>query len=69
MLKTVIAFIQKNIKITFLVVLLTTLFVLIIAFDRGENAAHELIKSILKEYKYCRKVMKKHFNNNLFMSQ
>ena len=32
---------------------------------RGENAAYEFIKAILKEYKYCRKVMNKHFNKNL----
>ena len=36
---------------------------------RGENAAYEFIKAILKEYKYCRKVMNKHFNKNLFMSK
>ena len=28
---------------------------------KGENAAYEFIKAILKEYKYCKKVMKKHF--------
>ena len=26
---------------------------------RGENAAYEFINAILKEYKYCKKVMKK----------
>ena len=31
----------------------------------GENAAYEFTKVILKEYKYCRKVMNKHFNKNL----
>ena len=31
----------------------------------GKNAAYEFIKAILKEYKYCKKVMKKHFNKNL----
>ena len=36
---------------------------------RGENAAYEFIKAILKEYKYCKKVMKKHFNKNLIMSE
>ena len=30
----------------------------IVAF-RVENAAYESIKAILKEYKYCKKVMKK----------
>ena len=32
---------------------------------RGKNAAYEFIKAILKEYQYCKKVMKKH----LFMSE
>ena len=36
---------------------------------RGENAAYEFIKVILKEYQYCKKVMKKHFNKNLIMSE
>ena len=36
---------------------------------RGENAAYEFIKAILKEYKYCKKVMNKHFNENMVMSE
>ena len=36
---------------------------------RGENAAYEFVKSILKEYKYCRKVMSKQCNKNLIMSE
>ena len=36
---------------------------------RGENTAYEFIKTILKEYKFCRKVMNKHFNKNLIMSK
>ena len=36
---------------------------------KGENAAYEFIKSILNEYKYCKKVIKKHFNKNLIMSE
>ena len=36
---------------------------------RGENAAYEFIKAILKEYKYRKKVMKKHFNKNLIVSE
>ena len=37
---------------------------------RGENAAYEFDKAILKEYKYCKKVEKKpHFNKNLTMSE
>ena len=57
---------QKNIKMTFLVVLLTNLFVYdkftkpIVVF-RGENAAYKFIEAILKEFEYCKKVMKKHF--------
>ena len=52
----------------FLVVMLLKLFALIIDFSkpivvyRGENDAYEFIKAILKEYKYCKKVMKEHFN-------
>ena len=34
-----------------------------------ENAAYEFIKVIFKEYEYCKKVMKKHFNKNLIMSE
>ena len=36
---------------------------------RGENAAFKFIKAIFKEYEYCKKVMKKHFNKNLIMSE
>ena len=36
---------------------------------RGENAAYEFIKATLKEYKYCKKVMNKHFYKNLIMSE
>ena len=36
---------------------------------RGENVAYEFIKAILKEYEYCKKVMNKHFNKNLIMSE
>ena len=60
---------QKNIKITFLVVLLTNLFTKPIVVFRGENASYEFIEAILKEYEYCKKVIKKHFNKNLIMSE
>ena len=33
-----------------------------IVIYRGKNAAYEFIKAILKEYKYCKKIMKEHFN-------
>ena len=36
---------------------------------RVENAGYELIKAILKEYQYCKKVMNKHFNKNLIKSE
>ena len=40
-----------------------------IAVFRVENAAYEFIKAILRKYHYCKKVMKKHFNKNLIMSE
>ena len=36
---------------------------------RGKNAAFEFIKAIVKEYKYCKKIVKEHFNKNLIMSE
>ena len=36
---------------------------------RGENAAYKLTETIFKEYQYCKKVMKKHFNKNQIMSE
>ena len=36
---------------------------------RGENAAYKFIEAILKAYEYCKKVMKKHFNKNLIMTE
>ena len=36
---------------------------------RGKNAVYEFIKPILEEYEYCKKVMKKHFNKNVIMSE
>ena len=35
----------------------------------SENAAYEFIKAILKECKYSKKVMNKHFNKNLIMRE
>ena len=40
-----------------------------IAVFRGENAAYEFIREIFEEYQYCEKIMKKHFNKNLIMSE
>ena len=39
-----------------------------IVLYRGKDAFYEFIKSILNEYNYCRKVMKKCFCRNLIMS-
>ena len=64
---------QKSIKITFLVVYkifcVDDKFTKPIVVFRGENAASKFIEAILKEYEYCKKVMKKHFNKNLIRSE
>ena len=36
---------------------------------RGKNAAYEFIKVIFEENKYCKKIMKKHFNKNSMMTE
>ena len=36
---------------------------------RGRNAVNRFIETVLKEYAYCKSVMKKHFNKNLVMSE
>ena len=36
---------------------------------RGVNAAYEFIRSILKEHKYCEKIMKDQFNKNFIMTE
>ena len=75
MLKFMKVLTQKNIKILIYVVLLTGLFVLMIGlvnrlfFFRDENVAYEFIKAIPKNYEYCKKVMKNHFNKNLIISE
>ena len=35
----------------------------------GKNAAYKFIEAIHEEYEYCQKVMKKHFNKNLIMTE
>ena len=40
-----------------------------IVVNRGKIAAYEFIRSILKEHKYCKKIMKKHFNKNLVITE
>ena len=57
---------EKNIKIAFLVVLLTNLFCV---HDEFTKQAYKFIEAILKEYQYCKKLMKKQFNKNLIMSE
>ena len=64
---------QKNIKITFLAVFLTKLFVLIIDltkklfFTEEKLLLRDLLKQFLKSMIIVKKVIKKHFNKN-FMS-
>ena len=41
----------------------------LIAIYRGQNAAYEFIKAILKEYEYSKKRMNIHFNKNWIMSE
>ena len=35
---------------------------------RGKNMVSKFTEAVFKEYDYCKKVMKKHFNKNLEMS-
>ena len=35
---------------------------------RRENATYKLIEAILKEYDYCKQIIKNHFNKNLIIS-
>ena len=60
---------QKNIKITFKVVSVDDRFSKPIVVYRGENAAFKFIEAILKEYEYCKKVVKKYFKKNLIMTE
>ena len=65
----------KNIKITFLVVLLIKLFVLMIdllselLFTEVKMQLMCLLKQFLRSIIYCKNVMNKHFNKNLIMSE
>ena len=49
--------IQKNIKTTFLVVLVIKLFTKATIIYRCKNAAYEFIKAIFEEYKHCKKII------------
>ena len=59
----IMAHTQKNIKITFIAVLLTKLcvdnkFSKKVVLYKGKNAVYKFIKAILEEYDYCKKVIK-----------
>ena len=36
--------------------------------DPGKNAGYRFIEAILKEYDYCKKIIKNQFNKNVVMS-
>ena len=36
---------------------------------RGENNAYKFFEAILEEFEYSKKLMKKHFNKNLIMTE
>ena len=57
--KKIILHTLKNIRNTFLTVLPTKLFVLMINLVRGKNAINRYIEVILEEYHYCKKSSKK----------
>ena len=67
--------IQKTIKTVFLVVLLIKLFVLMIdlvsqlLFIEAKMQLMNLLNKNLQEYKYCKEIMKKHFNKSLIMTE
>ena len=77
MLKLMKVLTQKNIMSMFLVFMFLRLFVLVtdlvsqllLTVYRGKNAAYEFIKAILEEHKYFKKIMKKHFNKNLIITE
>ena len=48
---------------------MSTKFTKSIIVFRGESTAYKFIEQIPKEFEYSKKVMKKHFNKNLIMSE
>ena len=36
---------------------------------RGKNAVYKFIEAVLKEYDYCKKMIKKHFDKNLKLTK
>ena len=75
MLKFLKVLSQKNIKTTFLAVLLTKLFVLMIdlvnrfLFLEVKMLLMDLLTQFLRSINTTKKVMKKYFNENLIMSE
>ena len=75
MLKFIKAFTQKEYQkhipcsFAYKVVSIDDRFSKPIVVFRGKNAAYEFIKAIFQEHKYCRKIIKKHFNKNLVMTE
>ena len=73
MIEVIMLFTPKNVRHMFLMVFLTRLYVLMIesascSLEKKKNAVNKFIEKILKENKYCKKMMKKHINKNLVMS-
>ena len=72
-MKEQVVLIQENIKITCSfacqLVCVDNKFSKPDVLCKGENAAYNFIKMMLEEFGYCKKVMKKHFNKSLTMSE
>ena len=75
MLKDMKVFTQKNYQdhvpctFAYKVVCIDDRFTKPIVAFRGENSAYEIIKAILKEFEYCKKVIWKHFNKSLVINE
>ena len=52
---------------TYKVVYIDDEFSEIVVLYRGNNEMYRFIEAILKEYDYCKRIIKKHFNKNLIM--
>ena len=60
---------NANIKFAYKLVCVDNEFSKPIVLYRDENSAYKFIEAILKEYEYCKKVMEKHFNKNVIMTE
>ena len=60
---------MKGSSFTYKVVCIDDKFTKPIVVFGGKNVAYEFTKAFLKEYECCKKVMKKHFNKNLVISE